>query len=101
MGARGGGSGAPLISPSIGHFIGGPESVKIIGVPGVLCIWQLVFASCHRLKSNNKNNNNKKGCLMVMANHLDLDHGKNHLLTLESLSNSSVSKGVGVKLNPG
>ena len=40
---------------------------------------QLVFASCHRLKSNKNNNNknNKKGCLMVMANPLDLCHVKN------------------------
>jgi hypothetical protein len=27
-----GGSGAPLISPPNSHFIGGPESVKILGV---------------------------------------------------------------------
>ena len=41
------GSGAPLISPFNGHFIGGPEYVKILGVQGVLCMWQLVYASCH------------------------------------------------------
>ena len=70
--------GAPLISPSNGLVIGGPESVKILGVRGVLCMWQIVFALCHCLKSknNNKNNNNKKGCLMVLADPSDLGHGK-------------------------
>ena len=33
-----GGSGAPLISPPNGHFIGGPESVKILGVRGILAV---------------------------------------------------------------
>ena len=37
---------------------------------------QLVFASCHRLILSN---NMPKGCLMVMANPLDLGHGKNDL----------------------
>ena len=44
-----GGSGAPLISPTNGYFIGGPESVKTLGIRGVLCMWQLVFALRHRL----------------------------------------------------
>ena len=35
--------------PTNSHFIGGPESVKILGVRGVLCMWQLVFASRHHL----------------------------------------------------
>ena len=35
--------------PTNGYFIGGPESVNILGVRGVLCMWQLVFASRHRL----------------------------------------------------
>ena len=39
-----GGSGAPLISPPICHFIGGSESVKILGVQGILIMWELVFA---------------------------------------------------------
>ena len=43
-----------VFSPSNGHFIGGPESVKILGVKGVLCMWQLVFASSHHLKSKKK-----------------------------------------------
>ena len=68
------------MSPSNGLVIGGPESVKILGVGGVLCMWQIVFASCHCLKSknnnNNKNSNNKKGCLMVFADPLDLGHDK-------------------------
>ena len=42
-------SGAPLITPTNGHFIGGPESVKILGVRGVFCMWQIVFALRHRL----------------------------------------------------
>ena len=33
-----GGSGAPLISPPNSHFIGGPESVKILGVQGILAV---------------------------------------------------------------
>ena len=37
------------MSPTNGHFIGGPESVKILGVQGVLCMWQLVFTSRHCL----------------------------------------------------
>ena len=43
-------------------------------------MWQLVFASRHRLILNNKNNNNNsylKGCMMVMADPSDLGHGKN------------------------
>ena len=54
------GLGAPLISPSHGYFIGVQNMLKIFGVRGVLCMWQVVFASCHRLKSK-KNNNKKKG----------------------------------------
>ena len=82
------------MSPPISHFIGGLKSVKIWGVQGIIIIWQLVFASCHRLKSKNKNNtknntkNNKKGCLVVMANPLDLGHGKKCLFNLSLLRNS-------------
>ena len=47
-----GGSGPHKINPPSIHFIGGSESV--------LCMWQLVFASCHRLISKNKNKKNKK-----------------------------------------
>ena len=77
-----GGSGPHIINLPSSNFIGGSESVKIMGFRGVLCIWQLVFASCHRLISKNKNmkkNKNKmpKGCLMVMADPLDLGQGKN------------------------
>ena len=43
------GVGAPLISPTNPHFIVCPESVKILGVQGVLCMWQLVFAWRHCL----------------------------------------------------
>ena len=51
---------APLINPTNGHFVGGPESVKILGVQGVLCIWQLVFASRHRLKYQEKQQEDAK-----------------------------------------
>ena len=72
-------------------FIGDPESAKILGVRGVLCMWQLVFASCHRLKSkNNNNNNNKKGCLMVMADPSDLGHGKNIFSDIPKFAKSYV-----------
>ena len=48
-------------------------------------MWQLVFASCHRLILNNNNNTKKKknmakGCLMVMADPMDLGHGKKRVL---------------------
>jgi hypothetical protein len=41
-------------------------------------MWQLVFASRHRLirNNNNKNNNHPKGCVMVMADPSDIGHGK-------------------------
>ena len=41
-------------------------------------MWQLVFASRHRLILANKINNNNylKGCVMVMADPSDLGHGK-------------------------
>ena len=45
---------APLISLTISNFIGGSESVNIWGVQSILVMWQLVFASCHLLKSNKK-----------------------------------------------
>ena len=48
-------------------------------------MWQLVFASRHRLIRNNNNTNNKnipKGCLMVMADPSDLGHGKKLRLDL-------------------
>ena len=41
-------------------------------------MWQLIFASCHRLIFNKKKKNMPKGCLMVMADPSDLDHGKNY-----------------------
>ena len=51
---------------------------------------QLVFASCHRLISKRKKKNKKKkmpkGCLLVMADPLDLGHGKNELTYKCSLS---------------
>ena len=74
MGVRG--VGAPLISPPIIHFIGGSESVKVLGVRGILIMWQLVFASRHCLILNDNKNNDLKGCVMVMADPLDLGHGK-------------------------
>ena len=40
---------------------------------GVLCMWQLVFALCHRLIFAKM----LKGCLMVMVNPFELGHGKN------------------------
>ena len=46
-----------------------------MGFQGVLCMWELVFASCHRLIPNKKNKI-PKGCLMVMADPSDLGHGK-------------------------
>ena len=55
----------------------------MLGVQGIVIMWQLVFALCHRLKSNNnkKNKNKKKkkkkGCQVVMANPSNLGHGKN------------------------
>ena len=33
----------------ISHFMGGSEFLKILGVQGIIIMWQLVFASCHRL----------------------------------------------------
>ena len=45
-----------------------------MGVRGILIMWQLVFASHHRLILNKTN---PKGCVMVMAYPLDLGHGKN------------------------
>ena len=40
-------------------------------------MWQLAFALCHRLKSNNNIKNiKKKECLVVMADPLDLGHDK-------------------------
>ena len=43
-------------------------------------MWQLVFASCHRLKSKKKKKKKKKKkrkrVLMVMADPSDLGHGK-------------------------
>ena len=44
-------------------------------------MWQLVFALCHCLIPKKKKNKNKmpKGCLMVMADPLDLGHGKKYL----------------------
>ena len=54
-----GGWGHLWSAPPISHFIGGSESLKIWGVRGIIIMWQLVFASCHRLKSNNKKKKNK------------------------------------------
>ena len=42
-------------------------------------MWQLVFASFHRLILNN---NDLKGCVMVMADLSDLGHGKKDFLVL-------------------
>ena len=39
-------------------------------------MWQLVFASRHRLIPNNKDKIHPKGCVMVMADPSDLGHGK-------------------------
>ena len=33
-----GGLGSPLILTPISHFIGGPESVKILGVQGIMAV---------------------------------------------------------------
>ena len=60
--------------PHTSHFIGDSESIKILGVQGILIMWQLVFAMCQRLKSKK---NNRKGCLMVMTKSLELGHGTN------------------------
>ena len=68
--------------------MGGSESVKILGVRGIIIMWQLVFASCHRLIRNNKKKKKKKilkGCVMVMADPSDLGHGKNTILVLSLL----------------
>ena len=63
-----GGSGAPLNSPPRSNLINLSESVKIFGFPGMFFRWQLVFALCHRLISNNNNKNQMpKGGPMVMA----------------------------------
>ena len=56
--------------------MGGSESVKILGFCVVLCIRQLVFALCHHLISKKKKQKMPKGCLMVMADPLDLGNGK-------------------------
>ena len=47
--------------PTPSTFIGGSESVKVWGVRSILIMWQLVFASCHRLKSKKKKKNKNKG----------------------------------------
>ena len=49
----------------------------MLGVRDILIIWQLVFASCHCLIRTN-NNKVLKGCVMVIADPLDLGHGKNN-----------------------
>ena len=59
-----------LIQPPNSNFRGLSKSVRIFGDRGILCMWQLVFASRHRLIPNNKKR--PKGCLMVMADPLDL-----------------------------
>ena len=43
--------------PTSSNFMGDSESVKILGVQGILIMWQLVFALRHHLKSNNNKNN--------------------------------------------
>ena len=67
---------APLIRPPITLFVGGSESVNNRGVQDITLMWQLVFALCHSLKSNNNNKKNKKGRLMVMANPWNLAMAK-------------------------
>ena len=47
-------------------------------------MWQLVFASRHPLILANKNKNDLKGCVMVMADPSDLGHGKNILAHFET-----------------
>ena len=49
-----GGSGAPLIRPTSSSFMGDSQSAKILGVQGILIMWQLDFALCHRLIPNKK-----------------------------------------------
>ena len=39
-----GGSGAPLIRPTSSNFMGDSDSVKILGVQGILIVWQQVAA---------------------------------------------------------
>ena len=68
--------GALISNLSRSHFRGLSESVEIFGFQGVLCAWQLVFASFHRLIPKKKKNMPKR-CMMVMANLSDLGHGKN------------------------
>ena len=48
---------------------------KKLGVQSILCMWYLVFASRHRLISQQQYKN-PKGYLMVMADPTDLGHGK-------------------------
>ena len=59
-----GGSGPHLINPPSSHFKGGSESIKILG-----------FRVTARFP-----NKMPKWCLMVMANPLDLGHGKNPII---------------------
>ena len=70
MGGQGG-QGHLSSSPPSSQFIGDSESIKILGVRGILIMWQLVFASCHALYTKIL-----KGCVMVMADPSDLGHGK-------------------------
>ena len=47
------GRGQLLSYPHFNNFIGRSESARILGDRGILIMWQLVFALCHRLKSKN------------------------------------------------
>ena len=76
-----GGSGVTLISSPSSDFKGFSDPVKILGVLGILSMWQLVFVLCHRLIFKKKNNNKTpKGFLKVKADFTDLGHGKNMVL---------------------
>ena len=61
---------------SNGHFIGGPEYLKILG-SGVYCACGSLFSPRVTLEIQEQEEQQEKGCLMVMADPSDLGHGKN------------------------
>ena len=65
------------MSPPSSDLIGLSESVNILGVRGVICMWRLVFDSRHHfIFNNNKNNKMLNQCLLFIADPSDLGSGK-------------------------
>ena len=76
-----GGSGLLPAYPPGNNFIGLSKSLKNLGIQGVLGMGQLVFALRHHLNLPHPPAP-CKGCVMVMADHLDLGHGQKVLTDL-------------------